>query len=235
MNLTLLIDEKEIDPDDIDILSMTATLTRRQSETVRKRIKSLNDTMSRRKRESGAASRRPDVRDIFPAQPTKEDSSDRETVDLKHDKVRRGIDNLFNGSSSQRGTEECLTDNMDTKIQNLKKIESSETNNDLSDVSYMKSSREVEGKPLHSFQAKNLFYTPDAKTLKDTAKLGMNIRPPGPRRAVSEGIVKVSRRDGVKYDTQERPKLDKTKSEGSPLRSYAGNWFFNVKCAVVWV
>ncbi|XP_065063081.1 rho GTPase-activating protein 18-like [Rhopilema esculentum] len=209
--------EKEIDPDDIDILSMTATLTRRQSETVRKRIKSLNDTMSRRKRESGAASRRPDVRDIFPAQPTKEDSSDRE----KHDNVREGIDNLFNGSNSQRDTKEYLTNNIDTRIQNVKKIESSETKNDLSNVSYMKSSREMEGKPLHSLQAKDLFYTPDAKTLKDTANSEMNMRPPGPRRAVSEGIVKVYRRDGMKHDTQERPKLDKTKSEGSPLRSYA--------------
>ena len=44
---------------------MTATLTRRQSATVRKRIESLNDTW-KRLRQPQSASRHPDVRSLFP-------------------------------------------------------------------------------------------------------------------------------------------------------------------------
>ena len=61
-------DNAEIDPNDSVLESMTATLTRNQSATVRKRIKSLNETWKRKRTESHSTPRHADVRTLFPVQ-----------------------------------------------------------------------------------------------------------------------------------------------------------------------
>lgn len=196
-------DDDEIDPDDIEIQSMTATLTRRQSETVRKRIRSLNETLKRKRRESLSQSKRPDVRDIFP---TKQ-QSDPADEPITHRVARQELpsSNLYCVSiePSSASSDESVA------VENYKYC------SDKKDVDGDGNGNEYSLRRLPELMA-NMFYTPEPEGKPHFQK--KPVRPPGPRRTRSEGMIL----EAEEVIEPVKPKLDHTKSEGSPLMGEAG-------------
>lgn len=194
--------DDEIDPDGQDVQSMTATLTRRQSETVRKRIRSLNETLKRKRKDTPSTPRRPDVRDIFPAQLpssiSEEPWKDGETIEASNNNYYISLDSV---------PQEDL--NCQDNVFDAEKIplRSDAKPNDYSP------------RKLPEF-IRTMFHTPELES-KPQASQGLQ-RPPGPRRSKSEGVYKILETNESKSEASERPKLDKTQSEGSPTRSATG-------------
>lgn len=176
---------------------MTSTLTRRQSETVRKRIRSLNETLKRKRKESSGTPRRPDVRDIFPAQ----------------------IHRISEETEKGRSAGPASNNNNYVLLETISKegidklcIEEKDGRGNVFVTEKETGHRSDEYSPRRLPEViTTMFYTPELES-----KLGLQ-RPPGIRKSRSEGVCKI-------LETQEfeRTKLDKTKSEGSPIRSLAG-------------
>ena len=180
---------------------MTATLTRRQSETVRKRIRSLNETLKRKRKESAGTPRRPDVRDIFPAQqPTRiceEPRKDNATAPSSDNNNFITLESI-----AQEGLNKaCAKEKHDR------------------DSVFDCKSNEYSPRRLPEMITK-MFYTPE---LEGKAPSNQSLqRPPAPRKSHSEGVYKILGVQELERDRHGRAKLDKTASEGSPVRSIAG-------------
>ena len=209
---TLFSDDDEIDPDDHEIQSMTATLTRRQSETVRKRIKSLNETLKRKRKESTSPPKRPDVRDIFPA---------------KQGRENRG-EPLRNGAAKQAQTQSNFyvvsldsshNVQVDTSTTRTKDDHDKVLDSETQDVDDGVKSTGYSVRKLPELMV-NMFYTPRATG--NTAVPPDLKRPPPPRRAQSEGVCQILKAQDSENVEARRHKLDKTRSEGCPLRTVEG-------------
>ena len=192
---------------------MTATLTRRQSETVRKRIRSLNETLKRKRKDTPSTPRRPDVRDIFPAQLpssiSEEPWKDRETTEASNNNYYIPLDSVSQEDLNYRD--------------NVFDAEKKEFIPDTKPHDY--SPRKLPE------LIRTMFQTPELES-KPQASQGLQ-RPPGPRRSKSEGVYKILETSESKSEGSERLKLDKTQSEGSPTRSAAGEKIKHTKALLL--
>ena len=237
----LLSADKEVDPEDSEIQTMTSTLTRRQSETVRKRIRSLNETLKRKRKESASTSRHPDVRDIFPmasqseASHTANENKDEDQPD-KHHKSKNGIcsvgeslESIFITDDNQRGGEPktCLSTspNHDGSLSpvfanprtspRLSDDRGPDHTNPLQFENSLDSARFARPIDLNM----NMFYQPEDKpNLPRSPQVTQSIRPPPPRRARSDGVFRVLG-TGLPNVEKTAKKLDKTQSDTSPVHS----------------
>lgn len=239
--LFLFLADKEVDPEDSEIQTMTSTLTRRQSETVRKRIRSLNETLKRKRKEPASAPRHPDVRDIFPmashseASHTANEDKDGNQAD-RHYKIKNGINSVGESLESK-----FLTDD-NQRDREPKTCLSTSPHHDENDSSIFANPRtsprlsddrgQVHTKPLQ-FENKldsarfvrpidlnmNMFYQPEAKpNLPRSPQVAQSMRPPPPRRARSDGVFRVLG-TGLPNVEKTAQKLDKTQSDTSSVHS----------------
>ena len=220
---------------------MTSTLTRRQSETVRKRIRSLNETLKRKRKESSPASRHPDVRDIFPmasrsdVSHTHNEDEVENQIDRHHknkngtNSVGKSLESIFLTESNQRDGERKT--NLSTSPQrdeNLSPVFGNpRTSPRLSDdrgqdhTSPLKFENRLESarfaRPIDLNV--DMFYQPEDKpNLPRSSQVAQYMRPPPPRRSCSDGVFKVLG-TGLPNVEKTGKKLDKTRSDTSPVHS----------------
>ena len=156
------------------------------------------------------------MRDIFPAQPqssiTEEPSEDKA---IKQEKTPNNYYYVSLESSSR--------DDVDRSTTALKSSQDNvfQWEKDADDAK----SNEFSPRRLPEMIA-TMFYTPELEG-KDSKKQEL-MRPPGPKRTQSEGVYQILKTEESEKGESGRTKLDKTVSEGSPVRSLAGERSFGV-------